>query len=1791
MSKHRTRGTKWNRLLSGVLCLALMLGLLPPAGLVQTAEAAGWMDAYGEQMVEWGIMSPSSDLRLGDQITRAEFVAMCNRAFGYKKLGGTPFVDVPYSAWYAEDIDIAYNAGYFTGTSPTTASPERPLTREEAAVAVARNLLLEEAVGESMGFTDSRDLHEWSRGIISTAVAEGVITGFPDGSFRPANNITRGEVSVLLVRLLGTPISKEGSYTLGEVYGNVVVSSSNVTLRNTTIAGNLYITGGVDLGNILLENVTVLGKIVVSGGGESHEGQSSVVMRNVEADELLVDSLVDQFVTISAYGLTDIPLTTVRTDTYLEDACEGAYGLGYIELAGEAGAELQLAGNIKEVKDLTPFSDLRLVQGTAQKITIDEYAANSQVRLSEGTLVDEMNLDVATLVTGKGDIRHLIIGASDCEVEMLPEEVTIRPGLTATIAGEVMGDLDAAELAEEPRLLAGYPAVKNIAPTTAEGQYAGNKPGTIYWAVSEMVDGDVSVEDLLSNPVYGGNIFANQAGSISASSKNVYVQPIINLEPDVSYYVSAVLVDGRGNISPRKVTSFTTPDNTVPAFTTGYPYMSKVTCDIAQVTAMANKSCLLYYVLVNKGAAAPTTRQLKSGSVGGNLGYGSVTMTKNVPISIQVNRSRLQEKTDYDLYLWLTDINGAQSMAAPVLLSFTTPDETAPVVTAPYQSGYGTVTADVTFVMNEAGTFYWAVVPEGNTSFIPLGATAEETLQILSNMRNKIKVESGRNAGALVSGSVAVTDATANTEIKFTISGLDPNIHSYTMYYVGKDTAGNYSERIGYITIQTLDTDAPTVTLEFTDAEKNNNGTWPNPQPGSDIKLIFSEQVKGGETATKTFLDYYNDVKNAATTELQEAAKDALAKVLGDHIELHYKPRTMTSRDGITLSNTQGEDYGWINWREAVVTMGADGTVTVTLSNSAGAVQLGSGMDYFFRFIDVYDDAFHPNRLMNTTNNYYDMDLFTTVYGQVWLLPNNNTNTKNVVSDDPDLNGIRLDVRIDVTPKSTGTIPDSEFWDMIIWSTAPVNFIVYRSVDGRQWEQVTGEISLGPPNKSADALNQNKTSSYIAANAWLGVERLERVKDGLAQGSTYTYGIHFTSVDGVPEENSTAQPQSWSKKFTMRFSVVAGDFDLLNNNLKGTNIAGYYERALNDPNFHVIGVTNSGESILECEVSFSDTRVPSFQPNYPQIQEASITSGSFTMRLVLEREATVYYVVAPMNRDGEKDNAIINTYIEEQSGRTTLTTDNDGSQYSGSVDDKGAWLRDNYAYYEPPTGENRVLKYKTKTYIPLNGTERNDYKDYIYFMTGETVPSIGSGGSSGAPGKYKGFTNIDIFNGESRYANDEEVRAGKLTYTGSIVTKNIEGLSADTWYYVYMVVQGGTDGLGTLDEIVQIYRVKTKEASPPAIRISHSTTAAAEAYETWVSMDIYDAESTDNTLYNNPEVYYAMVRKDDMPQLLSEPFPDGPKEMTVLEALINKVGLTNKSVFDVYASDELREQLVGYITMATTYDQVNSSTKLFGPFNENQLSQNCTPNLSQEGEYILLACARHEEKDVADYTAYGFAATQGLYKPDPVPPEFKSFNGNPLGGEAEIWVDAVTAGGFTEIVTVEGGYNWANERWNTYPEKMNSYLFTGTLTLTFDKKIYVYDNDALKQVVNKLPWTWSGKPDTDARKANYADPDTEKSILEVIGSSTAFTVDKVGQGNGTTFYLKFTGQRNISLTMQNLYNGGGVVKSNKMLSITFNKTITLGQYWKHEGYDEDIYGSGNTNIGNTLNPVFIVKWQ
>lgn len=1183
---------------------------------------ADYTEPYMKRMEELGLLQGDADgdLRPGDPITRAEFVTIINRAFGYRSAGGHPFRDVPGTAWYAEDVDIGYTEGYITGTSPTAFSPNLSITREEAAFILAKNLMMEPAVGENTSFADGRSISTWSRGMVSAAAENNLISGYPDGTFRPQKSITRGEAAVILLNAVGTPVSRPGTTTLGDVWGNVTITSSGVTLKDTVVAGNLYVTAGVELGDVVLENVKVLGEIVVSGGGVSEAGEDSVILRNVDAPKLVVDNIKNQQVSLRVEGDGLIQQASVRTDAFLADNTPAGHGIGEIELNGENGLELKLAGNIKNVVNRTPESALSISSGRVDTITVDEKAVDSTLEISSGAEADHVNLDVGTTVTGDGDIGDLVVNAPGSNVSMLPDQIVIRPGDTANIDGENMDSEAAAESSADPRLLSGYPKITDLAPTSATAQFSGNKRGTVYWAVTSVTDGSVGTDELIDPPSYTTKIVANGSAALSGAGERSTAK-ISKLVSDGSYYLSAVLVDARGDQSPLKVLSFTTPDNTVPGFADGYPYMSKVTNVSAQVTVMATKSCRLYWALLPKGAQAPTAQDFKANAVTGNLGYGSRDVTKNTAYSFDVNNVALEELESYDLYLWLTDVEGGQSSRVEKL-SFTTVDRTPPKFnTNATVNKVERTSVGLYANLNEAGTLYWVVVEQGTEYPKPLAGQSGPV--DLSSDTAKMQVSAGMNA--LKSGKVNMSQ---DKDVSFNVSGLDPE-KAYDLYYVAQDKAGNYSARVQVITIHTLDPSAPTVVQEFTRYNGDESGT---PYPDTDIRLVFSEEVQDA-AANVTLKEYYDRVTAAKGETEKEQARTALGNVLRNSIKLYVDTgsgRPELVADGVDAADkTQG---GWvIDYRYAEVTMEEGKTVVIFRtadSEKESALNLQSGAEYHFEIeANTISDTSDAKNIMGKTK----LDTFKTIFAVVNLSNPNESTLEGTITDyhDPgqEIQLMGDDKLVDISwllaPATTESVPDNVDWDMIIWSDTSIAFDLYRRTNLAEtpgkWERIGEEIELTVPD------GDDRRGVSLTRILQKGNNPQFQQLNQLLEENQYEYAVHFTRVGTLGDRDT------WSQRVTMGVTVVAGSTSDLGSLANGRLDSSALEEALAE------GVTNIGQpDDFTLRKQFSDQTPPIFVDNRPNFETGD---SSVKMYLMLDRPGTIYYMVAPygtVTTEGEK---------------------------------------------------------------------------------------------------------------------------------------------------------------------------------------------------------------------------------------------------------------------------------------------------------------------------------------------------------------------------------------------------------------------------------------------------------------------------------------------------------------------------------------------------------------------------
>lgn len=107
-----------------------------------------------------------------------------------------PFTDVD-GHWALDAITYVYENGMMNGTSPTTFSPESQLTRGMI-VTILYRLEDEPAVSDST-FSDV-DGDMYYADPIAWAADNGIVTGFPDGTFGPETSITREQLATILYR-------------------------------------------------------------------------------------------------------------------------------------------------------------------------------------------------------------------------------------------------------------------------------------------------------------------------------------------------------------------------------------------------------------------------------------------------------------------------------------------------------------------------------------------------------------------------------------------------------------------------------------------------------------------------------------------------------------------------------------------------------------------------------------------------------------------------------------------------------------------------------------------------------------------------------------------------------------------------------------------------------------------------------------------------------------------------------------------------------------------------------------------------------------------------------------------------------------------------------------------------------------------------------------------------------------------------------------------------------------------------------------------------------------------------------------------------------------------------------------------------------------------------------------------------------------------------------------------------------------------------------------------------------
>ncbi|MEZ5165432.1 MAG: S-layer homology domain-containing protein [Acidimicrobiales bacterium] len=232
------------------LAAAIVLALLtvmtsPAAGFDDVPEDAFYRDAV-EWMADQAITTGTSATTFSPDrdITRAEFVTLLWRYSGSPKPApdAKMFGDAPVSGPFATAVKWVSGTEITTGKTPSTFAPGDPVSRAEAVTFLWRYMCRPAAEG-SPTFADLVD-GAFYMAAVAWANEAGIAKGRTASVFDPSATLTRGEAATLLWRLAGQPgVGEEGVNRSTDMPGcnraPKAVDDAFATDSDTPIVGNV----------------------------------------------------------------------------------------------------------------------------------------------------------------------------------------------------------------------------------------------------------------------------------------------------------------------------------------------------------------------------------------------------------------------------------------------------------------------------------------------------------------------------------------------------------------------------------------------------------------------------------------------------------------------------------------------------------------------------------------------------------------------------------------------------------------------------------------------------------------------------------------------------------------------------------------------------------------------------------------------------------------------------------------------------------------------------------------------------------------------------------------------------------------------------------------------------------------------------------------------------------------------------------------------------------------------------------------------------------------------------------------------------------------------------------------------------------------------------------------------------------------------------------------------------------------------------------------------------------------
>ena len=127
------------------------------------------------------------------------------------------FSDVPSGAWFHGAVQHIAGLGITVGYPDGTYGPNEPVTRAQMAVFLSRALGGPAADSSEPSTFSGVAPDAWYRGAVQHIAGLGITVGYPDGTYRPEESVTRAQMALFIYRAFDVADSSPGADSFADV--------------------------------------------------------------------------------------------------------------------------------------------------------------------------------------------------------------------------------------------------------------------------------------------------------------------------------------------------------------------------------------------------------------------------------------------------------------------------------------------------------------------------------------------------------------------------------------------------------------------------------------------------------------------------------------------------------------------------------------------------------------------------------------------------------------------------------------------------------------------------------------------------------------------------------------------------------------------------------------------------------------------------------------------------------------------------------------------------------------------------------------------------------------------------------------------------------------------------------------------------------------------------------------------------------------------------------------------------------------------------------------------------------------------------------------------------------------------------------------------------------------------------------------------------------------------------------------------------------------------------------------